>query len=161
MKALLYIFLFVFSCGCGSKKVLKEKERTLNIERRNVVSTAESVLVSNFHISRMNNKIILTPIDSSKPIISTNLEGKTITIQNAKIEIESIEEKIDSSKTINSSSKRVDKTNLKNKSFNKNVDKEITGIRRYWYIVFFVALALLCVGYFYYKKIPLKLGINK
>ncbi|MBD0822664.1 hypothetical protein [Aestuariibaculum marinum] len=104
MRQLIIIFALIFAfmqTGCGSKKKASNRHRTKSVEyeQKDIQAKTENYKIDTVSINTSEHKIIITPVDNSKPI---TVNGKTY--DNAKIEIENKQHQeqqksIDSSKT--------------------------------------------------------------
>jgi LPXTG-motif cell wall-anchored protein len=153
----LVMILALLASGCRSKKKLVEKkvEKVSVLEKKDIKS-AESIKadVSIISVSR-NKKIKISPEDPQLP--SRVIFGKdTLSLNNAKVEIEdsSASEKKEDKTESSSSSSDKSSSSASSETGEKKVDIEKTGVHSA--LIWGGLLLLLLVGAFFYfrKKIP-------
>lgn len=149
MKKIFILFIIVLS-SCASRKVA--------IDKANVTTKVDSVSVvkidgtyvkeNNIFINESISELEYKPLDTLKPMV---IDGKEYinTIIKAKRSTKSVVDTTKTKATIKVENKVALKKEIKQKTFKKDIKKEVNYFPYLWFILFIAGLFALCR---YFKK---------
>jgi hypothetical protein len=151
IKYILIILLFV---GCGTRKVNKSNTEITTKSEISVSDTTKIVTNTAYNIDKVVNDFYIEPIDTCKPIIIIDSQGKKTSYLNAKIRHrrENSLNKTLKNEIVQSSHKENIKATTQTKISNKEIQREISLIVKFWWLWLILLLILL---YYLNKKLNL------
>jgi hypothetical protein len=151
IKYILIILLFV---GCGTRKVNKSNTEITTKSEISVSDTTKIVTNTAYNIDKVVNDFYIEPIDTCKPIIIIDSQGKKTSYHNAKIRhrVENSSNKTLKSEIVQSSHKENIKTTTQAKTSVKQIERKTSFISEFWYLWLILLLILL---YYLNKKLNL------
>ena len=80
-----YLFILILLVGCGSRKVNKSNTETKEKSEITIVDSVKVAIKTDSNTEIQTNEFTIEPIDTIKPIIIIDSQGKKTSILNARI----------------------------------------------------------------------------
>ena len=149
-----YLFILLLLVGCGSRKVNKSNTETKEKSEIIIVDSLKIAIKTDSNTEIQTNEFTIEPIDSIKPIIIIDSQGKKTSYLNAKIKHK---HKTRRNKTLkNEIVQRSTKTNIKAEKRTqievKQIDRKESIITSLWWLWL---LIILIITYYVSRKFRL------
>jgi len=142
-----YFFILLLFVGCGSRKVNKTNTEIKEISEISVIDSTKKVIQTNSINEIQSNEFEIVPIDTLKPIIIVDSQGKKTSYLNAKIKSKSeiSLNKTQKKETVQSSVKTNIKALKQTKQAEKQIERKESLITSLWWL--WLLLILLFISY--------------
>lgn len=149
-----YILILLLLVGCGTRKVNKSNTETTTKTEVSVSDTTKIVTNTAYNIDKVVNDFYIEPVDTCKPIIIIDSQGKKTSYHNAKIRhrVENSSNKTLKSEILQSSHKQNIKATTQAKTSVKQIERKTSFISDFWWLWLILLLILL---YYLNKKLNL------
>jgi len=142
-----YFFILLLFIGCGSRKVNKTNTEIKEISEISVIDSTKKVIQTNSINEIQSNEFEIVPIDTLKPIIIVDSQGKKTSYLNAKIKSknEISRNKTQKKETVQSSVKTNIKALKQTKQAEKQIERKESLITSLWWL--WLLLIILFISY--------------
>ena len=145
-----YLFILLLLVGCGSRKVNKSNTETKEKSEITIVDSVKVAIKTDSNTEIQTNEFTIEPIDSIKPIIIIDSQGKKTSYLNARIKHK---HETSRNKTLkNELVQRSTKTNIKAEKRTqievKQVERKESIITSLWWLWLLIILVII----YYVKK---------
>jgi hypothetical protein len=154
MEKIKYILIILLFVGCGTRKVNKSNTEITTKSEIFVSDTTKIVTNTAYNIDKVVNDFYIEPVDTCKPIIIIDSQGKKTSYLNAKIRhrVENSSNKTLKNEIVQSSHKKNIKTTTQSKTNIKQIDKKASFITEFLWLWLVLLIILL---YYLNKKLNL------
>jgi len=139
-----YLLILLLLVGCGSRKVNKSNTETKEKSEITIVDSVKVAIKTDSNTEIHTNEFTIEPIDSVKPIIIIDSQGKKTSILNARIKYK---HEISRNKTLkNELVQRSTKTNIKAEKRTqievKQIERKESIITSLWWLWLLIVLII-------------------
>jgi len=149
-----YLFILLLLVGCGTRKVNKSNTETKEKSEITIVDSLKKEIKTDSNTEINTNEFTIEPIDSIKPIIIIDSQGKKTSYLNAKIKHkhETSRNKIVKNELVQRSTKTNIKAEKRTKIDVKQVERKESIITSLWWLWL---LIILIITYYVSRKFRL------
>ncbi|MCO6149048.1 hypothetical protein [Flavobacterium sp. NRK1] len=150
MKYIIYIVIALLFISCGMRKVNRQHQESTKVTETAKTETKEAVteIQSNEVLVSNTDDIVITPVDSSKPLEIIDHTGKTTILKNARIERK--KQNITSNTLVTEKKQETEKKEVNNKATEQSSSDSKTSERDinfyswfFWFILLVIVLYLI------------------
>ena len=149
-----YLFLLLLFVGCGSRKVNKSNTETKEKTEITVIDSLKIQTKTDSSTEIQSNEFDIVPIDSIKPIVIVDSQGKRTSYLNARLKYKSeiSRNKTLKNETLQSSTKTNIKAEKQTKQATKQIERKESLITSLWWL-----WLLIIILFFIRKFLPFKI----
>jgi type I site-specific restriction endonuclease len=149
-----YILIILLFVGCGTRKVNKSNTEITKKGEISISDTTKIVTNTAYNIDKVVNDFYIEPVDTCKPIIIIDSQGKKTSYHNAKIRhrVENSSNKTIKNEIVQSSHKENIKATTQAKTSVKQIERKASIITELWWLWLILLIILL---YYLNKKLNL------
>jgi len=131
-----YLFLLLLFVGCGSRKVNKSNTETKEKTEITVIDSLKIQTKTDSSTEIQSNEFDIVPIDSIKPIVIVDSQGKRTSYLNARLKYKSeiSRNKTLKNETLQSSTKTNIKAEKQTKQATKQIERKESLITSLWWL---------------------------
>ena len=152
-----YLLILLLLVGCGSRKVNKSNTETKEKSEITIVDSVKVAIKTDSNTEINTNEFTIEPIDSIKPIIIIDSQGKKTSYLNARIKHkhETSRNKTLKNEIVQSSSKTNIKAEKRTQIEVKQVERKESIITSLWWL--WLLIILIIIFYLNRKFIPFRI----
>lgn len=149
-----YILILLLFVGCGTRKINKSDTENKTKTEVTISDTTKIVTNTAYNIDKVVNDFYIEPVDTCKPIIIIDSQGKKTSYRNAKIRhrVENSSNKTLKSEIVQSSHKENIKTTTQSKTSVKQIERKTSFISDFWWLWLLIFVILI---YYLNKRLNL------